>query len=137
MRKGQNMNHPKKGSQIKVEPIREQKDIKAIKKLLEGNPVYYALFIVGINTNLRASDLLRIRTGQVRGLKPMDEIELKEKKTGKAKRITLNKSCVDAINKLLAFKGIDDGEPIFRGMRGTLTVPSVNRLVKQWCKVTW
>jgi len=81
MRKGQNINHPKKGSQIKVEPIREQKDIKAIKKLLEGNPVYYALFIVGINTNLRASDLLRIRAGQVRGLKPMDEIELKEKKT--------------------------------------------------------
>jgi len=41
---------------------------------------------------------------------------------------------VDAINKLLASKGIDDEEPIFQGMRGTLTVPSVNRLVKQWCK---
>jgi len=134
MRKGENANHPKKGSQIKVEPIRDPKNIKAIKKLLEGNPVYYALFVLGINTNLRASDLLRIKAGQVRGLKPMDEIELKEKKTGKARRITLNKACVEAINKLLASKGIEDTEPILRGLRGTLTVPSVNRLVKSWCK---
>lgn len=134
MRKGENANHPKKGSEIKVEPIREQKDIKAIKKLLAHNPVYFALFVIGINTNLRASDLLRITAGQVRGLKPMDEIELKEKKTGKARRITLNKACVDAIKGLLDSEKIEDSEPIFRGRRGTLTVPSVNRLVKQWCK---
>jgi len=134
MQKGENANHPKKGSQIKVAPIRELKDIKAIKKLLENHPTHYALFIVGINTNLRASDLLRIRAGQVRGLKPMNEIELKEKKTGKARRITLNKACVDAINRLLASKNIEDTDPIFQGQRGTLTVPSVNRLVKSWCK---
>jgi len=29
-----NPNHPKKGSTIKVEPIKKQKDIKAIKKML-------------------------------------------------------------------------------------------------------
>lgn len=80
MKKGENKNHPKKGSRIKVEPIRDAKDIRAIKKLLDGNPMYEALFTLGINTNLRASDLLRIMAGQVRGLKGMDEIELKEKK---------------------------------------------------------
>jgi len=92
MKKGENKNHPRKGSRIKVEPIRDVKDIRAIKKLLDGNPMYSALLTLGINTNLRASDLLRITAGKVRGLKAMDEIELKEKKTGKTRRITLNKA---------------------------------------------
>jgi len=134
MKKGENKNHPKKGSRIKVEPIRDVKDIRAIKKLLDGNPMYSALFTLGINTNLRASDLLRITAGQVRGLKPMAEIELKEKKTGKTRRITLNKACVEAVTRLLASRNFDDDTPIFQGERGTLTVPSVNRLVKSWCK---
>ena len=134
MKKGENKNHPKKGSRIKVEPIRDAKDIRAIKKLLDGNPMYEALFTLGINTNLRASDLLRIMAGQVRGLKGMDEIELKEKKTGKTRRITLNRACVEALTRLLASRSFNDDTPIFQGERGTLTVPSVNRLVKSWCK---
>jgi len=134
MKKGENKNHPKKGSRIKVEPIRDVKDIRAIKKLLDGNPMYAALFTLGINTNLRASDLLQITAGQVRGLKAMDEIELKEQKTGKTRRITLNRACVEAVTRLLASKTFDNDTPIFQGERGTLTVPSVNRLVKSWCK---
>jgi len=38
MEKGQNFNHPKKGSRIEVEPIRREKDIKAIIQLLSGHP---------------------------------------------------------------------------------------------------
>jgi integrase len=64
----------------------------------------------------------------------MDELELKEQKTGKRRRISLNKSCVDAINALLRSKDYSDDEPIFSGQRGPLTVPSVNRLVKQWSR---
>ncbi|MBT8762472.1 site-specific integrase [Desulfohalobiaceae bacterium Ax17] len=133
MRKG-NPNHPKKGSSIKVEPIRNIKDIKAIKKLLENKPRDYCLFTLGINTNLRASDLLRITAGQVKDLKPGDEIEIKEKKTGKFRRITLNKACIKAIQKLLKSRQYEDHEPLFIGQRGPLTVPSVTRLVKSWCK---
>lgn len=133
MKKGENHNHPKLGDQIKVEPIKTVKDIKSIKKLLQDKPRDYALFVVGINTNLRASDLLRITAGQVRNLKPLDEIEVKEKKTGKWRRITLNKACVDAIQRLLATRQYQDEEAIFSGKGGPLTVPSVNRLVKQWC----
>ena len=55
-----NPNHPKKGSQIKVDPIKKLKDIKAIKKILANKPRDFALFTIGINTNLRASDLLRL-----------------------------------------------------------------------------
>ena len=69
MVKGQNWNRPQPGDQIKVEPIRRKKDIDSIKKLIAGNARDSALFTLGINTNLRASDLLRIRAGQVRDRK--------------------------------------------------------------------
>jgi integrase len=134
MKKGENFNRPTMGSQIRVEPIRESKDIKAIRKLLSGNPLYLAIFTVGINTNLRASDLLQIKAGQVRHLKPMGELELREKKTGKIRRITMNKASVEAITLLLASRSCQDDEPIFSGQRGPLTVPSVHRLVKGWCR---
>jgi integrase len=134
MRKGENSNHPQKGSTIKVEPIRDMKDIKAIKKMLAGNPLYFAIFTVGINTNLRASDLLRITVGMVRGIKPMEEMELKETKTGNVRRITLNKNCTDAIAGLLATRSYKDDDYLFVGKRGVLTVPTVNRLVKSWCE---
>lgn len=132
MKKGQNSNHPKRGDRIKVEPIRQVKDLKAIKRMLKDKPRDYCLFVLGINTNLRASDLLQITAGMVRGLKPGDEIELKEKKTSKTRRITLNKTSVEAIQQLLSSWEYDDMDPIFVGQRGLLTVPSVNRLVKQW-----
>ncbi len=118
MRKGQNHNHPKKGTEIKVEPIKEVKDIKAIKKMLSDNPRDLALFTIGINTNLRASDLLLLKAGQVRGLKPMDEIEIREQKTGKKRRISLNDACICAINKLFASTPYADDEYLFKSQRG-------------------
>jgi len=134
MQKGTNFNRPEKGSQIKVEPIKRKKDIESVKKLLSDNSRNSALFTIGINTNLRASDLLRITAGHVRGLKAGDSIELKEKKTGKFRRVTLNKACIHAIQRLLASKPYTDDEPLFTGQRGALTVPSVHRLVKSWCR---
>jgi hypothetical protein len=101
MKKGQNTNRPAKGSQIKVQPITKLKDIKAIKKLLAHNPRDFCLFVSGINTNLRASDLTQITVGMVKDKKAGDDLELKEKKTGKPRRITLNKSVISAIQALL------------------------------------
>jgi len=49
-----NPNHPVRDSQIKVDSIKNLKDIKSIKKLLKNNLRDYALFIIGVNTNLRA-----------------------------------------------------------------------------------
>jgi integrase len=134
MKIARNQNRPKKGDQIKVDPIKKRKDIESIKKLLADDPRDSALFTIGINTNLRASDLLRIRVGQVRDLKPGDEIELKEKKTGKSRRITLNKASVQAIQRLLASRPYADENFLFSGQRGPLTVSSVHRLVKGWCR---
>jgi integrase len=133
MQKGQNYNHPEKGSTIKVDPIKSTKHIQTIKKLLADKPLDYALFTVGINTNLRASDLLRIKVGQVRDLKPNDEIAINEKKTKKPRRITLNRACISAIQGLLASREYQDEDYLFTGQRGRLTVPTLGQKVKSWC----
>jgi integrase len=104
MRKGENYNHPKMGSTTKVDPIKDKKHIQTIKKLLDDRPLDFALFTIGINTNLRASGLLSIKVHQVKDLNPNDEIVLNEKKTKKERRITLNKACISAIQGLLASK---------------------------------
>jgi len=110
------------------------KDINNLKKLLADKPRDFCLFIVGINTNLRASDLLGLVAGQVRGLKPGDDIEIKEIKTRKQRRITLNKACITAINGLLASRPYNNGDKLFQGQRGPITVSYLNRLVKGWAK---
>lgn len=133
-KKGGNANHPKKDSIIKVDPIKNSKDIQAIKKILKDRPRDYCLFTLGINTNLRASDLLSITYDQVVGVTVGNELVLKEKKTGKPRRITLNKAAVEAIEQLLKnAEYCGPGDFLFKGQRGILTVPSVNRLVKSWC----
>ena len=137
--KGGNANHPARGAKIKVEPIKKLKDIKSIKKMLSDKPRDYCLFVLGINTNLRASDLLGIKAEQVRDIKVGSEMVLKETKTGKERRITLNQSAVDAVNKLLSVNEFEDKDWLFegqrkiKGQREPLTVSSVNRLVKSWC----
>lgn len=133
-------NHPPKGSSIRVDPIREVKDIKLIKKILQDNPRNLALFVIGINTNLRASDLLRIRVGDVRGLKQGEFFTLREKKTGKLRSITINKPVFEVIFGLLQTlpNPIDD-ELLFQSRKkksnaGMLSVSYLNSLVKNWCK---
>jgi len=131
-----NQNHPKKGSIIKVEPIKKLKDVALIKKLLADRPRDLCLFTVGVNTNLRASDLLQLTVGQVRDLQPGDSVEIREKKTGKRRPVVFNGACVRAIDDYLRFRqaGIEDmDQPLFVGQRGPLTVSTVNNLVKKWC----
>ena len=117
-----------------IDPIKKTKDIDTIKKLLSDNPRNYALFVLGINTNLRASDLCRITAGMVRNLKPMDEMEIKEKKTGKTRRITLNKTVIESMQRLLASKPYQDADPLFQGQLGALRPNTINALVKKWCR---
>lgn len=120
---------------MKVDPIRRVQDVRSIKKILRDSPRDLCLFVIGINTNLRASDLLRITVGQVRSMKSGEEIEIVERKTKKRRRITLNDEVVNAIARLLDHLGSRYGcdEPLFQGQRGPLTVNTVSRLVKSWC----
>lgn len=130
-----NGNRPAEGSIIAVEPIRNKKDILTIKKRLD-NPRDFAIFTVGINTAFRASDLLKITVGQVRHLIPGDTLPIREQKTGKERRITLNNVVYDAITKLLAtMSDAADSTPLFQSRKGSkaLTVSTLNNMVKKWC----
>ena len=137
MKPGQNFNAPKKGDQTKVEPIRKLKDIRSIKKILKDTPRDFALFVIGINTNLRASDLCRITVEMVKNLKVGDEFVLTEKKTGKERRINLNDECVKAIQKLIQTfnEPRSDNSQLFRGRQGDIKTTGVNYLVKKWCRM--
>jgi integrase len=81
-----------------VNPIREIRKIEDIKKLI-GNKRDLLLFVMGINTALRISDLLLLTLGDIvdeRG-QVRQAIALKEKKTGKTKEFPLNSSIKQAI----------------------------------------
>ncbi|MFH7326605.1 tyrosine-type recombinase/integrase [Desulfurivibrio sp. C05AmB] len=123
-----------KGNRTKMEPIRSLEDVKTIKKLLIDRPRDFALFVIGINTAFRASDLLNIKIGQVRHLKPGDDWETVERKTQKRRRITFNNACQKAVAQLLGTREYENDDFLFQGQRGRLTVATVNRLVKGWCQ---
>ncbi len=71
-----------------ADPIISVDDIRAIKKLIRKTPKEYALFVIGLATNLRASDLCQLKVGQVRYLSVGHPVPMVEKKTRKHRRIT-------------------------------------------------
>ena len=125
-----------KDKSIAVNPIKDPSDIQRIKRDLTDHPRNLALFTVGINVGLRASDLLSITVGQVRTLQPGDTFRVKEKKTGKLREIRLTKTTHAVISALLpTLKGQSDDAPLFQSRKGQgqLTVVQLNHLVKTWC----
>jgi integrase len=132
---GENPNRPVKGSSIRVEPIRKKSDIKKVRNVISRNPLHSCLFSIGINTGFRVSDILQIKVSDVLDVKPGDDISIKEKKTGKVRRVTLNDTCVRDIQKLLNSRNYKNTDFLFIGQRGeVLKVPYVSTLVKRWCQ---
>ena len=133
-----NPNHPKKGSIIRVNPIRKKEHIQAIKALLKNQPRNLALFTFGINTALRASDILQIKVDQVEGLKIGESFVIREKKTKKVRRVFLNKATHQAIKKYLKVRPkTGPNAPLFLsriGKEKAITVSYLNNLVKLWGK---
>ena len=123
--KAQARNHPKKGSSIKVEPIKAPEDIDKISKLLKDNPRDLCIFDIGISTNLRAKDLTNLRVGQIRHLHVGDELVLKESKTGKHRRITVNEDVYLAVRNLLSTMPDADDDDLRPGCDGSLCVEVV------------
>jgi integrase len=85
-----------------VHPIRDRKKIKAMKKALLEGPQgcrNHLLFVLGINSGLRISDLLSLTFNDIiNGNGVKSNIKMRENKTGKLKDFPLSKVCIDAIN---------------------------------------
>jgi integrase len=132
-----NPNHPKKGSAIKVEPIRDKKAIQRIKKQLRDSPRDLCLFVLGINTAYRANELLSIKVGDVRDLQPGDVLTCKQSKTKKYRGVVLNQVAQESIQTWLASEAgrkLTDDDYLFTGKRGVLKVATVSTMVKTWCQ---
>lgn len=88
-----------------VDPIRDRKKIAQIKNVLRGQKRFrdLLLFVIGINTALRISDLLQLRLSQFldENGKIKNKFWIKEQKRGKRHEIAINQSMEDVLNEYL------------------------------------
>ena len=85
-----------------VQPIRDKKTLETMKKVLRSSNLRdYNLFILGINSGLRISDLLTLKVSDVcddKG-KIKDRIVIREKKTNKLKDFPLGETSKKALKE--------------------------------------
>lgn len=120
-----------------VEPIKGKEQVKAVEKYLEGySKRNQLIFIFGINTGLRVSDILALDISDV---KHRTYVEIREKKTGKYKRFPLNEKLKKLIKEYLKERekqySINEGEPLFIGKKHCrLNRSQVYRFLNEACK---
>ena len=132
-----NPNHPKPGSSTLVQPIRQMADIQSIKKLLAAKPRDLLLFTLGINNGIRTGDLLRLKISDVKSVKPGQTIQSRESKTGKLNSIYINREVDKALRGPLEASDHLDDDYLFQSTKGhqkPLTIMTVNRMIKSWCR---
>jgi integrase len=135
--RGINPNHPEKGSKITVEPIRDEKHIKKIKRLLKDKPRDLLLFVMGINNGLRISDLLKLKVADVKDLEPGETLKIKEQKTGKINVLMINKSVHEVLREYFSKEDVRYDDYLFKSRNGKnkpLAKETVNKMVKEWTK---
>ena len=97
-----------------VEPIRDINTVMDIADYLRSRSERnYVMFMFGIYTGLRISDILKFR---VRDVKGKDAVYIREKKTGKEKRFPINAELKPVIKDYIY--GKDDYEYLFKSPRG-------------------
>ncbi|WP_096436509.1 site-specific integrase [Alteribacter populi] len=102
-----------------VSAIKCKRQIAAMKSALHGRN--RLLFVIGINSGLRISDILTLRVGQVRG---QSTITLREGKTGKAKRFVFNTAIKRAVAELVPTDA-EDSDYLFRSRKGARPISRV------------
>ena len=105
-----------------VQPIKDKEKIEAMKKILRSSSLRNELlFVLGINTGLRISDILALQVADVLTKKGVvDRLDLREKKTKKTRTIALNKKICRLIERYLDTErpGASDEEPLFLSQKG-------------------
>ncbi len=97
-----------------TEPIKSKKIIRNILIYLKNkNDRDYILFLMGIHTGLRISDLLRLR---VRDVKDKTHINVNEKKTKKLRKVFINKELKIELKQYC--KGKQHYEYLFQSREG-------------------
>ena len=122
-----------------VEPIRNLEDLnKILAYFKESNFMYYTIFIMGIHTGLRVSDILGLNIPDVEG---KDTVTVREKKTGKLKKFPLKEIVKSTLNEYLEtfrserYSLIKGCEPLFVGKKHKRVERSVvYKKINEACK---
>ena len=122
-----------------VDPIRDPEKIREIKeKLRATNSRDYLLFTMGINLALMASDLLNLKVGDLFDEKGnvVRYLWVKEKKTGKQKKLFINSVVEDALLFHFRNKKIMRDNFLFTAKRSgeQLDRQALWELIKKWTK---
>lgn len=92
-----------------VQPIRDKKKLEEIKVVLKKQSFRdWFLFMMGINTGLRISDLLPLKVEDVKG---KSHITIVESKTDKKKKFSINRSLEAYIDEYTT--GMDEEDYLF------------------------
>jgi site-specific recombinase XerD len=120
-----------------VQPIRNKEQINAVKAILKASSSRnYCLFVLGINSGLRISDLLKLKLqdvcdgkGQIR-----DRITVREQKTGKNKDFPVGETTQKALKEYINTDTPPD-TPLFQSQKGgALTRQQVYRILNDAAK---
>ena len=120
-----------------VEPIKDKEQVKAVEEYLKSySNRNQLIFIFGINTGLRVSDILALDIADV---KNRTYVEIREKKTGKYKRFPLNEKLKRLIKEYLKEReqkySIGEGEALFIGKKHfRLNRSQVYRFLNEACE---
>ena len=105
-----------------VQPIKDREKIEAMKKIFRASSLRNELlFVLGINTGLRISDILSLDIADVLPNKGgLNRIELQEKKTKKKRAIALNKKVNRLIERYLESErpAAHGNDPLFSSQKG-------------------
>ncbi len=97
-----------------VEPIRDIEVVHDIADYLRiRSERDYIMFMFGVYSGLRISDILKLRVRDVRG---KEKVTLREKKTGKERRFPINKALKKALAKYI--EAMRDYEFLFKSRNG-------------------
>lgn len=104
-----------------VQPIRDKELINKFKnELLKNGYRDYMLFVIGVNTGLRISDILNLKVVDV---KDKTHITIVEKKTKKNKRFLINNMLRQDIDKYI--EGMDINSYLFASRKGNNAITRV------------
>jgi len=126
-----------------VEPIRSENHIKQIRGNLyrQKNKRDYLLFVFGINSGLRIGDILSLKLADVKDKQGnlKDNLEIKEQKTGKTRKVFFNKQIKEALNYYLKKTGIFDlDQYLFTNEKSKENKPITRirayQLINTWCR---
>ena len=118
-------------------PISE-KQVKSLRKLVEGNELHELLLNLSVDLMLRVGDLLRLRVSDVltESGTVKSEVKIKQQKTKKTTlSIPLSKNSINVIKKYIVGRDMDDF--VFRSQfshftNKPLSIFQYSRIVKKW-----